>query len=247
MNKAALFRALHVPGDPLVLFNIWDAGSAKAVARLGAKAVATGSWSVAAAHGLEDGEKLALDVVLANARRIAEAVDLPVTIDFESGYGRLPSGVAASVEQLAATGAVGCNIEDGLIGENRLRDTADQCERLAAAREAAGDSLFINARIDLFLRAPRSEHDRDMVKAALDRASAYAGAGADGIFVPGLLDEGLIARFCDACRRPVNILLPPAMRASVVAALGVARVSYGPGPYRLAMAALEEAARSALG
>src|SRR5512145_2200588 len=113
---ARAFRKLHVPGNPVILFNAWDAGSARVVANAGAKAIATGSWSVAAAHGCDDGERLPLELAIANLERIAAAVALPVTIDLEAGYGIPPAAVAASVAQAIAAGAIGCNLEDRIIG-----------------------------------------------------------------------------------------------------------------------------------
>src|SRR3954466_14079360 len=111
-EKARLFASLHRPGDPVVLYNAWDAGSARMVAEAGAKAVATGSASVAAAHGFHDAEALPLELALANAARVAQAVELPVTIDFEGAYAVEPGGVAANMKRLAETGAIGCNFED---------------------------------------------------------------------------------------------------------------------------------------
>jgi 2-methylisocitrate lyase-like PEP mutase family enzyme len=245
---AELFRSLHVPGRPLLLFNVWDAGSAKAVAA-GAAAIATGSWSVAAAHGYDDGETLPLDLVLANAERIVRAVDLPVTIDFESGYGEDAAAVGRSFERLLGTGAIGCNLEDSDPADGQVRPVVEASARCAAARAAAGRTgvpAFINARTDLFLQAPGDAHDAALVDAALERARAYADAGADGLFVPGLTDERLIERVVTGSPLPVNIMMspgkPPAAR---LAELGVARISHGPGPYRSAMAHVEEAARAA--
>lgn len=243
--KALAFHALHVPGAPLILFNAWDAGSAQAVARAGAKAVATGSWSVAAAHGYPDGEAMPLDLVLANAKRIASAVELPVTIDMARGYGERPHEIAETMRLLWSAGAVGCNIEDSLADGSGLPPAAEQAERLNAAK-AAAPSMFLNARVDLFLRAPAEAH-RGLLGEALGRAAAYAEAGADGIFVPGLVDEALVGAFCSGCTRPVNIMAAPgAPSAARLAELGVARISHGPWPYREAMAHLEEAARAAL-
>jgi 2-methylisocitrate lyase-like PEP mutase family enzyme len=230
-EKAELFRALHIPGDPLVLFNIWDAGSARAVAATGAKAVATGSWSVAAAHGYEDGEALPLDLVIANVARIIAAVDVPVTIDLERGYGDVPEEVSASAARAAEAGAVGCNLEDSN-REGGLVEPEEQCRRIAAVRAGAGATFFINARIDCFLQAPTIGHER-LMEGALERAAAYREAGADGIFVPGLAAERLIGRFCEACRLPVNILEGRRVAdAKRLGALGVARISHGSLPYR---------------
>lgn len=243
--KAQAFRAMHVPGEPLILFNAWDPGSALAVARAGAKAIATGSWSVAAAHGFADGEGMPIDLVLSNAARIAAAVDLPVSIDLVRGYGEGPSAIAETIGRLWAAGAVGCNIEDSLADKSGLSPVAEQARRLRAAKDAV-PLLFINARVDLFLRTPPDRHDRALLDAALDRAAAYGDVGADGIFMPGLTDETLIGALCSRCDRPVNILVVPGTPSpGRLAALGVARISYGPGPYHQAMAQLEEAARAA--
>ena len=249
-DKALAFRALHVPGDPLILFNAWDAGSAKAIAAAGAKAIATGSWSVAAAHGFGDGEQLPLDLAVANLERIVAAVDLPVSIDLERGYGEAPEQVAETVARAIAAGAVGCNIEDRRGGDT-LFGTKEQAARIAAARAAAdgaGVAMFVNARVDLFLTTPAERHDSALLDQAIERAHAYAEAGADGVFPIMLTDEDLIERFCDACPKPVNVFASPAAApAARLAALGAARISHGPGPYRRAMAFLEDAAREAFG
>ena len=209
-ERATRFHQLHVPGKPVVLFNVWDAGSAVAVAKAGAPAIATGSWSVAAAHGVEDGEALPLDAVLANASRIVRAVDVPVTIDFEAGYGVTPEDVGASVAALLSTGAIGVNIEDRFIGRDGLQTPADQAKRLAAVRNAADKAsvpLFINARTDIFLNAPADKHSSVMVDEAITRSHAYAEAGASGFFVPGLVDEALLARVCRESPLPVNLMM----------------------------------------
>ena len=248
-TKARAFKALHVSGNPLILFNVWDAGTAKAVAASGAKALATGSWSVAAAHGFADGEYMPFDLALANLERIVAATDLPVTIDLESGYGATPDDVGATVARAVEAGAIGCNLEDGSREARPLRDVADQVARLKGARNAAerlGIPAFLNARTDVFLIAPAAEHE-GLVAQALARGRAYADAGADGFFVPGLVNETLIARVVEQSPLPVNIMMTPsAPPARRLADLGVARISHGPGPYRTMMKALEDAARAAL-
>jgi 2-methylisocitrate lyase-like PEP mutase family enzyme len=249
-EKAETFTRLHVKGSPVVLFNIWDAGSARTVAKAGAQAIATGSWSVAAAFGFEDGEDMPFELALENLRRIVAAVDLPVTLDFEGGYGTTPEAVAATFTQALNAGAIGCNFEDRVVNaEDRLYSIEDQSARIAALREAAksaGVPAYINARTDLFLNAGSADHNPDLVDQALERAAAYAQAGASGFFVPGLVDEALLRRVCEGTPLPVNVMyfpgVPPAIR---LAELGVARISHGPGPYRLATKALEEAARTA--
>ena len=246
---ADLFGKLHVRGQPLVLFNIWDAGSAKAVAASGAKALATGSWSVAAANGYADGEQVPLDLVIGNLRRIVLATQLPVTIDIESGYGKLPDAVAATVERTIEAGAAGCNLEDSFPESGKLRSIASQVERIRFARKAADHAnipYFINARCDVFFQSSQA-HDDGAVAATLDRAKAYADAGADGLFAPGLVDERLIAALAASSPLPLNVMVgdkTPSLDR--LANAGVARVSHGPGPYLRMMKSLEEAARGAM-
>jgi methylisocitrate lyase len=249
-DAARRFQALHVPGTPLVLFNAWDAGSARAVADAGAKAIATGSWSVAAANGFADGENLSLEFAMENLRRIVGSVALPVTIDLESGYGDTPAAVGATVAAALEAGAIGCNLEDSFPADGSLRDVADQVARLVAARRAADDAgiaMYLNARTDVFFQKPAAAHDMAMVDAALECARAYADAGASGLFVPGVVAENLIARIAEASPLPVNIMamlgVPGRKR---LAELGVARISHGPGPYRGAMQWLTEAAKAAM-
>ena len=248
--KADLFRSLHVPGTPLVLFNVWDAGSARAVTASGARALATGSWSVAAAHGFPDGERIPLALALDNLRRIVGATPLPVSFDLESGYGQTGEEVGETVARALEAGAIGCNLEDSFPESGALREVDEAVDRLRGARaaaDAARVALFVNARTDVFFQKPAAEHDEAMVQAALERGRAYAAAGADGLFVPGLVDPGLIARLVAASPLPVNIMAgadtPPSLET--LAKLGVARVSHGPGPYLAAMKFLEEEARAA--
>ncbi len=244
-DKVRLFASLHRPGDPIILYNAWDAGSARAVAEAGAAAIATGSASVAASHGFSDAEALPLDLAIANAARVVEAVELPVTIDFEGGYAGEPERVATNMARLAATGAVGCNFEDQVVGGDGLHPVEAQAERIRSARAAVGADFFINARTDIFLKAKAESHDEAKVEAALERARAYAEAGASGFFAPGLADLPLLERLCAASPLPVNFMaFPGAPSAADVAAAGVARISHGPFPFKLAMKALKEAAEA---
>jgi 2-methylisocitrate lyase-like PEP mutase family enzyme len=249
-EKAENFTRLHVKGSPLVLFNIWDAGSAKAVADAGAKAVATGSWSVAAANGYGDGEDLPLDAALANIQRIVASVDLPVTLDFESGYTADVAELKANVDRVIETGAVGINFEDQIVGGEGLYSVEDQRKRIVAVREAADERsipLFINARTDIFLKTLPAPHIPEQVDEALVRADAYAMAGASGLFAPGLRDPELIRTLCERSPLPVNIMvMSDTPTNKEMAELGVARISYGPGPYRQMIEALKEAGRAAL-
>jgi len=249
-TKAETFRSLHVRGRPLVLFNIWDPGSARAVAAAGARALATGSWSVASAMGFADGEKLPLDLAVANLERIVAATELPVSIDLESGYGATPQAVGQTLSRAIAGGAVGCNLEDSYPETGALRPVAEQVERIRQARgaaEAAGVAFFINARTDVFFQRPAAEHDAAMADEAVERARAYAEAGADGLFAPGVVAAPLIGRIAENAPLPLNIMANAATPdLAVLARLGVARVSHGPGPYVAAMQAVEAAARAAL-
>ncbi len=251
LEQARAFARLHVPGSPLVLFNVWDAGSARAVAGAGARALATGSHPVASAHGYEDGEKIPLDLALANLERIVGAVDLPVSVDLEAGYGASPEAVFETVTLALSAGAVGCNLEDRVLGTAELFTVAQSAARVRAARAAGerfGLPCFVNARTDLFLVTPAAEQGDALVDAALERAAAWAAAGADGFFVPGLADEAHMARLCAASPLPVNLFARPDGPSLVrLAALGAARISHGPIPWRLAMRALAEAAREAHG
>jgi 2-methylisocitrate lyase-like PEP mutase family enzyme len=236
------------PGEPVVLFNAWDPGSAKTVAEAGARAIATGSASVAAAHGFQDAEKLPLEIALANAALIARAVELPVTIDFEGAYGTEPEAVAANMKRLAETGAIGCNFEDQAIGGEGLHPVEAQAERIKAARSAVGPDFFINARTDIFLKTKAATHEIAAIDEALERARAYAEAGASGFFVPGLVDLYQLAQICAASPLPVNFMaFPGAPQAAAVAKAGVARISHGPYPYLLAIKALKEAAERVYG
>lgn len=247
-EKARAFHDLHRRGNPLILFNVWDPGSALAVASAGAQALATGSWSVANAFGFSDGEQMPFDLVLANLERIVRAVALPLSADLEMGYGTTPADVSKSIGAALARGVVGFNIEDGLVAGG-LRSIGEQVERIEAAcktSDAVGVPTFLNARIDVFLQSNPSVH-RAQMSAAVERMQAFAGAGANGIFLPGLTDLALIEEACATTTLPVNVMSVAA--TPPVAALtkaGVSRVSHGPGPYAIAMKAIETAARDVL-
>jgi len=250
-DRARAFRDLHVKGDPVVLFNIWDPGTAKIVAGAGAKALATGSHPVASAFGFADGEKIPLDMALDNFRRITAAVDLPVTMDLEGGYGADPETVARTMTRAIEAGAVGFNFEDQVVGTADLYDIATQVKRIAAiaaAVKASGVPAFINARTDLFIKTPRDMHDAALVDKAIERAKAYQKAGADGFFAPGLADPALIGKLVEAVALPVNIIALPGVPArEELAALNVARISWGPVPWRRMAVWLESEAKAAMG
>lgn len=240
-SKVEAFGKLHVPGKPLILYNIWDAGSAAAVARAGAKAIATGSYGVANAHGFTDGETLPLEQVFRTLSEIAAVTDMPVTIDLEAGYGETPEDVGRTAQQALAHGAAGCNIEDKKPGTRELFTAQDAAARYAAAA-AAG--LWINARADLFIVTPPNAHDESTADALLERARAYADAGANSLFVPFVTDPKLIGRICEGSPLPVNILMSPGTPDhKALASLGVARISHGHYPWAQAMADLETRAK----
>jgi len=236
-EKAAEFAALHIKNDPVILFNVWDAGTAKTVAGEGAKAIALGSHGVAEALGYEDGEHLPLELVLENARRVVKAVDVPVTLDFETGYGDSPDDVKTSVMKALEAGIVGINIEDKIPGKEGLYSIDEQVERLQAARAAAdefGVDLFINARTDLFKSTEPAEHNDALVDAALERAKAFADAGTNGFFAPIVLQKEHMQRLANESPLPVNIIWLPGMdmpSPKEIASLNVSRISYGPGPW----------------
>jgi 2-methylisocitrate lyase-like PEP mutase family enzyme len=246
IDKARAFAALHIAGDPLVLFNAWDAASARAIAEAGAKAIGTSSSSVAMANGLPDGEELPMDVALANAERIVRSVELPVTVDFEGGYAADPEEAAANVAKLAATGVVGCNFEDQVVGGEALYPIDEQAARIRAIRATVGPNFFLNLRTDLFLKADAAGHDGALADAAIERGRAYAQAGASGLFIPGLGDLALVERICSAVPLPVNAMhFPGAPSREQWAEAGIARISHGPFPHMDLMKTLTELAREA--
>ncbi|MDH6143231.1 2-methylisocitrate lyase-like PEP mutase family enzyme [Kitasatospora sp. GP30] len=244
-DSAQLFHALHDPAAPLALANAWDAASARLVEATGARAIATTSAGVAWGLGAADGNRLDRDEAIALIRRVVNAVSVPVTADIESGFGATASEVAETVAQVIAAGAVGINIEDAHTGgSSPLRPVAEQCERIAAARSAAdqaGVPLYINARVDTYLRAVGSEETR--LQETLDRARAYLDAGATGIFVPGAVDAAVIADLTEGIPAPVNILVGPgAPSVAELSKLGVARVSLGSWVAEAAYAVVRRAA-----
>ncbi|MCF6234046.1 MAG: isocitrate lyase/phosphoenolpyruvate mutase family protein [Rhodobacteraceae bacterium] len=248
--KAAQFSALHIKGDPVVLFNIWDVGSAGAVIAAGAKALATGSAPVALANGFADGEQMPFEMALGNIARIVKATALPVSMDLEGGYGAAPDTIAANVARALGTGVVGFNFEDQIVGGKGLYPLDQQVARLKAVVNAckiAGVAAFVNARTDIFLKAAPDTHCEDMLSEAIARAAAFAKAGASGFFAPGLRDAEMIGRLCAQVELPVNIIaLPGTPDSKTLAGLGVARISYGPVPYKHMVSWLENAAREAL-
>ncbi|MBX9245939.1 isocitrate lyase/phosphoenolpyruvate mutase family protein [Actinotalea ferrariae] len=249
VERAERLRSLHRPGDPLVLVNVWDAASARVVADAGATAIATASWGVSAAAGVPDGEGLSRSEALAAASRVVRAVDLPVTVDLEAGYGSTPDDVAETVELLVGTGAVGCNLEDSVPAvadhphAGGLRPAAEQAERIAAARrgaDGAGVPVVVNARCDALLHGGTPDD-------VLERGALWLASGADCVFVLGTEDLTLLRRFAEAFDGRLSVLQRPGSPALAdLAAVGVCRVSVGPGAMGAAYAALAEAAAGLL-
>lgn len=247
--QAELFASLHQAGDPLLLANAWDVASAVAIAAAGAKAIATTSAGVAWSVGVPDGADLGAERAAAAISRIAAAVPLPVSADIEAGYGDSPDAVAATVRAVVEAGAVGVNLEDRRAGSSSLFEPSEQADRLAAARAAASvlapvsgaASVWINARTDVFLSGA-STSTSAAVAAALRRAAAYKAAGADSLFVPGLVDLAAIAELA-AGPLPVAVMVwPGAPTVAELAAAGAVRISLGSA---IAQAAYGVATRAA--
>ena len=258
-QRAQRFRELHVRGSPVVLYNIWDAGSAKVVADAGSQALATSSNALSASHGLPDGQILPLELLLDAVRRIVDVIgSLPLSVDFEGAYATAPHAVGENVAQVIEAGATGINLEDQVVREGSswtngsgMYSVAEQVERIRAARAAAdavGVSIVINARTDLFLKEPDLEKHELLVAEALQRAAAYADAGADCLFIPALQNRmDIVARVCAEAPLPINAMhLGRPAGLVALAAAGVARLSHGSLPHRLAHERLAEQARSAL-
>lgn len=243
-KHAETFHALHRTTDPLVLFNAWDAATAKAIAKT-APAIATSSGAVASALGYADGENVPLEMVAGLLSRITATVPVPVSIDLEAGYGDTTEAAATSATKILQAGAVGINIEDGLCGGKRQLVSPEQhAAKIKAVRNAAqgfGVRLFINARTDPFLLKFGSQDD--CLNEAARRAKVYAEAGADGIFVPGLTDLALIDKFVQLTPLPVNIMVTQGVpEIADLARAGVRRVSLGPWPMMAAMRVIGQAA-----
>jgi 2-methylisocitrate lyase-like PEP mutase family enzyme len=217
------FHRLHQGPDLLLLANAWDAGSARLIESLGARAVATTSAGVAWANGYPDGDALPVERLIAVVVAITRVVAIPLTVDVEGGYSRDPERVGETVGAVVGAGAVGINLEDGNAPPELLAAKIEQAKKAAAKR---GVKLFVNARIDVYLRALVAEPER--VAETLGRARRYREAGADGIFVPKVIDRGEIQEIASSTPLPLNVLawpgLPP---ASELAPLGVRRLSAG--------------------
>jgi 2-methylisocitrate lyase-like PEP mutase family enzyme len=243
-QHAETFHSLHRKGDPLVLFNVWDVATAKAIAK-SSPAIATSSGAVASALGYADGEDVPFDMVTSLVSRMTAAVNVPVSIDLEAGYGDTPDATATSAAKILEAGAIGINIEDGLFeGQRQLTSPERHAAKIKAVRDVAQQlrvHLFINARTDPFLL--KFGTPKDCLHEAVRRATVYADAGADGIFVPGLTELTLIEQFVQLSPLPVNIMVTTGEpEIANLARVGVRRVSLGPWPMVAAMRLVGQAA-----
>jgi 2-methylisocitrate lyase-like PEP mutase family enzyme len=227
-DRATALLALHQPGNPVVLPTVWDAWSAKTAVEAGFEALTLGSHPVADSVGKADGEGMTYDELTARVAQICAAVDVPISVDIESGYGETPQRL---IDGLLAAGAVGLNIEDTVHKEGkRLRSPEEHAElvgELRKAADAAGVHVVINARTDLFLREDGSEADR--VERAVARLKLAADAGADCLYPVGRHDPETMRRLTSELPLPVNaIALPEADDPASFGPLGVGRISFGP-------------------
>ncbi|GAA0244955.1 isocitrate lyase/PEP mutase family protein [Rhodanobacter caeni] len=221
-NHAATFRQLHQHGL-LLLANAWDAGSARLIESLGARAIATTSAGVAWANGHADGSQLPVQHVADTVARIVRVIRVPLSVDFEDGYASDPATVADNVARVIDAGAVGINIEDGADSPDLLASKIERIKRMAAQR---GVDLFVNARTDVYLRGLASDDQR--VGETLARAARYRAAGADNLFVPGVVDVDDIRRLVAEAGLPLNVMSRPGLPGvAELAALGVRRLSAG--------------------
>ena len=223
-ERARELHRLHGEGL-LVLANVWDAGTARLVESLGARALATSSAAVAWAHGYADGDVLPVPLLVATVAEISRVTRVPLTVDVEGGYSSDPEAVGEAVAEVVGAGGVGINIEDGTGAPDLL---CAKIERAKAAGARLGVDVFVNARTDVYLHRLAPADRR--VDETLARAERYAAAGADGIFVPGVSDPDEIRTIASGVGLPLNVLaLPGLPPASELAALGVRRLSAGSG------------------
>lgn len=245
LGRARTLRRLHDGPQPLLLPNAWDAGSARLFEQRGFAAVATTSGGMAWALGYQDGEQVPLDEVLAMVARMSRACGVPLTVDFEGGYGATPAAVGASVRAVIEAGAVGVNIEDGTPGHGPLRPLDEASARIAAARGAAmasGVPLVINARVDLWLHEGPAAGSSARMEEGLRRARAYLEAGADCVYPIGLSDRAELASLVRVLGAPVNVMAGPDMPSlAELAQIGVARVSTATRFATLALGAVDQA------
>lgn len=221
-GHAAAFRRLHTQGV-LRLANAWDAGSARLIESLGAPAIATTSAGLAWSRGYADGDQLPVAQLLAAAGEILHAIRVPLSMDVEGGYSDDPDDVAGLVVQLAELGVVGINLEDGAAAPEAL---CAKITRIRQALAAQGLDVYVNARTDVYLRAIAPAERR--IETVLERAARYREAGADGLFVPGLVETDAIRTIAAGVGIPLNVMLRPSLPdIAELGRLGVRRLSAG--------------------
>jgi 2-methylisocitrate lyase-like PEP mutase family enzyme len=244
-KRAEAFRALHAGPHALVMANAWDAMTARMFELEGFPAIATTSGGVAGTLGFRDGEGAPWEEVVGQTARIVRAVSVPVTADIEGGFGATPEAVGRSITAIIGAGAVGVNLEDSVSGQGAMRTMDDAVARIMAARaaaNAAGVPIFINARVDLFIR--HVGEGEAQLNEAVERGLAYLAAGADGIYPIALRDEPTIKRLCDALRCPININVRaghPTVEA--LEALGVRRITTATSLTMLALSVVRDTVR----
>lgn len=236
MSKLATFKSLHQQEKPLLLGNVWDAHSAKLAEKAGFKALGSSSHAIAFAMGYEDGEKIRFEELFFVIKRIAEAVEIPLSVDFEAGYSDDPAQVLEYVKKLEEIGVVGINLEDGQVvdGKRQLVDAEDLVEKIKDIRSKS--DIFINARVDTYT----TKHP-DALKESIRRANLYAEAGAEGVFVPLIETESDLKSFVSEVKIPLNVFTTPNLpEYEKLTQLGVKRISHGAKQYDFLMKKSEE-------
>jgi 2-methylisocitrate lyase-like PEP mutase family enzyme len=252
VERAQEFANLHIKGEPIIIYNAWDGGSAKAIASAGAKAIATGDHPVGFSHGYgeDDFSEFTFDIYLPTIKEISKRVgNLPFSVDINNANGLTGDELKDRIRIILETGAVGINYEDQLPDGSGVQPIEEQVKRIKTIRDAADDvgvPLFINSRTDIFALGDSDKHS-ELLSEAIERGKAYKEAGGNSFFVPGLVDIDLIKQLCDSIELPVNIIkLPGAPTTKELISAGVGRVSYGPMPQMAMIAWLKDQASSAL-
>lgn len=248
-NKAARFLDLHSRQDLFILPNAWDAASARIFEREGFQAIGTTSAGIAASLGYRDGQQIPIQEMMDSIRQIVSAVNLPVTADIEAGYSQSIEKILEVVNEVLKIGAVGINIEDspGIHGAP-ISDIPSQAAKIKAIRDmvaAAGKTLVINARIDLFYLGIYDK--QRATEETIERAHAYLKAGADCVFIFGITDQEILRKLVNAIPGPVNLLAGPGMPSvAALKEMGVRRLSTGSGPMRASLGTLVQISKELL-
>lgn len=246
IEKAKQFQKMHHDEEMLILPNAWNGGSAKVYERQGCKALGTTSAGIAFAMGCSDGEEIAFEDLLRVTKEIINVVDLPLTVDMERGYGKTIEEIKNSVRKIIEAGAVGINIEDGILGTNphleKLNRQVKIIEAIAEIKRETGIPFVINARIDVFWLKIGEENER--LKMTIDRSKAYTEAGADSVFVPGAFEKKGVQQLIDGIKAPLNIVANPVFYdIGQLSVMGLKRLSVGSGAVRMVFNTLIESAK----